>query len=161
LSPGHADRRSTEVEDAGRVVHRRRSTGGIGLDGTAWVRVEAVTSEGERALLLWLRELLGNPAMGPVQFVAALGFLGHLPAEDVVKQLSSRMALLEAKVHSLDAALPELVPRIGRLVLIEAEYERAMHHAEIEWIRSLIRDVQRGALAWNPEAFINRPGATS
>jgi DNA-binding PadR family transcriptional regulator len=123
--------------------------------------VYRLTSEGERALLLWLRELLANSATGPVQFLAALGFLGHLPSEDVVKQLSARMALLEAKVHSLDAVLAELVPRIGRLVLIEAEYERAMNHAEITWIRSLIHDVQHGALTWKPEAFINRPGATS
>src|SRR4051794_13385476 len=51
-----------------------------------------LTSEGERALLSWLSELLANPAMGPVQFVAALGFLGHLPSERVVKQLNGRMA---------------------------------------------------------------------
>ncbi len=119
--------------------------------------VYRLTSDGERALILWLNELLANPALGPVQFLAALGFLGHLPSEDVVKQLSARMALLEAKVQSIDASLGELTPRIGRLVLIEAEYERAMHHAEITWIRSLIHDIQRGALAWKPEAFFKGP----
>jgi hypothetical protein len=31
---------------------------------------------------LWLRELLANPATGPVQFLAALGFLGHLPSTE-------------------------------------------------------------------------------
>jgi hypothetical protein len=71
------------------------------------------------------------------------------------------MALLETEVQSLDAALAELIPRIGRLVLIEAEYTRAMRQAELVWIRSLIHDIKRGALAWNPEAFFNRPGATS
>jgi DNA-binding PadR family transcriptional regulator len=119
--------------------------------------VYRLTSAGERALVSWLHEMLANPAMGPVQFLAALGFLGHLPAEDVVKRLSGRMALLEAKVHSLDAALAELTPRIGRLLLIEAEYERAMHEAEMTWIRSLIQDIQRGALDWKPEAFFKRP----
>ena len=66
----------------------------------------------------------------------------------------------ESAEHSTPRS-SELIPRIGRLVLIEAEYERAMHQAEMAWIRSLIHDIQRGALAWNPEAFFNRPGATS
>jgi DNA-binding PadR family transcriptional regulator len=123
--------------------------------------VYRLTNAGERALLSWLHELLANPVMGSVQFLAALGFLGHLPSQDVFKQLSGRMVLLEAEVQGLDVALAELVPRIGRLVLIEAQYTRAMRQAELAWIRSLIQDIQSGALAWNPQTFFKGPGATS
>ena len=115
-----------------------------------------LTSEGERELITWLRELLANPARDSIQFVAALSFLGHLQTEDVLEQLRGRTALLESEIQSLDAALTELKPRLGRLLVLEAEYQRTMRQAELAWVRSLIDDIRRGDVSWKPEAFFSR-----
>jgi DNA-binding PadR family transcriptional regulator len=119
--------------------------------------VYRLTEAGERELLAWLRELLLNPARDSTEFVAALSFLAHLPRHDVLEQLSGRAGLLEAKIRGLDASLRELAPRLGRLLVVEAEYRRAMRQAELAWVRSLIDDIRRGDLTWKPEAFFPRP----
>jgi hypothetical protein len=46
-----------------------------------------------------------------------------------------------------------MVPRIGRLVLVEVEYARAIKEAELAWVRSLLDDLQTGQLGWDPEAI--------
>ncbi len=118
--------------------------------------VYRLTGEGERELITWLRELLANPARDSIQFVAALSFLGHLHTKDALEQLNGRAGRLESDIQSLDAALTELKPRLGRLLVLEAEYQRTMRQAELAWVRSLIDDIQRGDLSWNPDAFFSR-----
>ena len=115
--------------------------------------VYRLTEHGKQELVRWLRELLASPVRGRIEFVAALSFLGHLEPADVVEQLSSRLRLLEAEIGSLDAALKALKPRLGRLLVLEAEYEREIRRAELKWARSVINDVQCGKLTWQPEAF--------
>jgi DNA-binding PadR family transcriptional regulator len=115
-----------------------------------------LTSEGERELIAWLRELLARPTKGSSQFVAAMSFLGHLRPKDVIEQLSGRASLLEAEIKSLDMALKELIPRLGRLLVLEAEYERAMKQAELTWVRCLIDDLRRGDLRWKPQKNLPR-----
>jgi len=61
---------------------------------------------------------------------------------------------LESEIAGLDASLRELVPRIGRLVLLESEYARAMRQAELEWVRSLIEELRSGAITWDPEVLL-------
>ena len=70
--------------------------------------------------------------------------------------MTRRAPALESAIAGLDGAIEELVPRLGRLLVIEAEYERAMRQAELAWVRSLIQDLRRKRLAWKPEAFIRR-----
>jgi DNA-binding PadR family transcriptional regulator len=118
--------------------------------------VYRLTAEGEQELLTWLRELLANPARDSIPFVAALSFLGHLRPKDALKQLSGRAGLLEAEIEGLDAALRELVPRLGRLLVLEAEYERSARQAELEWVRSLIDDLRSGKLTWKSVTFFPR-----
>jgi DNA-binding PadR family transcriptional regulator len=120
--------------------------------------VYRLTEEGERELLAWLRELLAKSARDSVPFVAALSFLGHLRPEDALEQLSCRSGLLRAEIERLDAALKELTPRLGRLLVLEAEYERATCQAELDWVQTLIDDLRNGRLTWKPEAFFPRPG---
>ncbi len=113
--------------------------------------VYALTDLGERQGVEWLCQLLAQPVREPGQFFAALSFLPHLPPERVVAQLQERVGLLESAIEQLDAVLAEMTPRIGRLVLVEIEYERAMLQAEKSWVHSLIDDLRSGALQWDPE----------
>jgi DNA-binding PadR family transcriptional regulator len=107
-----------------------------------------LTDTGEREVLDWLRELLAKPVNEPSQFLAALSFLPHLSTEDVLDQLSSRVNRLEMEIVGIDAILEKLIPRIGRAVLVEVEYARALKQAELEWVRSVMEDIQAGRLSW-------------
>jgi DNA-binding PadR family transcriptional regulator len=116
--------------------------------------VYRLTEIGEREVLDWLRELLAQPAREPSQFLAALSFLPQLSAEDALDQLQARASRLELEVIGFDAILQKLIPQIGRAVLVEAEYARAMRQAEREWVRSIIEDIRAGRLAWHGKSEI-------
>jgi DNA-binding PadR family transcriptional regulator len=113
--------------------------------------VYQLTEAGELEVLNWLRELLAKPVSEPSQFLAALSFLPHLSTEDALDQLHERASRLEMAIIGLDAVLQKLVPRIGRAVLVEVEYARAMKQAELEWVRSLSEDLRAGRLTWGRE----------
>jgi DNA-binding PadR family transcriptional regulator len=112
-----------------------------------------LTEDGADEVLVWLRELLANPARDSLQFYAALSFLAHLSPEDGLEQLESRANLLRAEIAGMDGCLQVLVPQIGRLVLVELEYARAMRQAELAWVQGLAEDIRSGRLSWNPETF--------
>jgi DNA-binding PadR family transcriptional regulator len=113
--------------------------------------VYRLTEAGEQQMLRWLQEMLAKPLREPTQFFAALSFLSRLTPESVCIQLQQRAALLEAEIVALDAVLKTMVPRIGRLVLIEVEYARAMRQSELAWVQSFHRELEMGTLSWNPE----------
>ena len=116
--------------------------------------VYRLTEAGERQMLTWLQEMLANPVREPTQFFAALSFLPQLSPECVRAQLQQRTALLETTIAGLDTVLKTMVPRIGRLVLIEVEYERAMRQAELAWVRSLQNELEVGTLRWDPQLVL-------
>ena len=120
--------------------------------------VYRLTDLGEREVLDWLRELLAQPVREPSQFLAALSFLPQLTAEDALDQLQARVQRLELEIIGFDAVLQKMIPRIGRAVLVEAEYARAMRQAECEWVRSLIDDIRAGRITWGRAAC---PGSDS
>jgi DNA-binding PadR family transcriptional regulator len=112
--------------------------------------VYRLTEKGEREALDWLRELLAKPVCEPSQFLAAMSFVLHLSPEDVLDQLGERVHRLEMGLVGLDAILRNLTPQIGRAVLLEVEYARAMQQAELAWVRSLIEEIRAGQIAWHP-----------
>jgi DNA-binding PadR family transcriptional regulator len=114
--------------------------------------VYRLTQAGESEVLAWLRALLAEPMREPSQFMAALSYVAHLAPEDAVRQLEGRCDRLEVEVTELDRMLQRLVPRLGRLLLLEVEYTRALRQAELAWLRELVDDLRAGRLAWDPEA---------
>ncbi len=112
-----------------------------------------LTERGEEEVYEWLRQLLAKPVREPGQFFAALSFLPLLPPKSVVQQLQQRLFALESEIAGLTAVLREMTPRIGRLVLVEVEYERAMREAEMAWVKSLQEDLISGQLAWDPASL--------
>jgi DNA-binding PadR family transcriptional regulator len=115
--------------------------------------VYRLTEEGGQEVRAWLRELLANPVRDSTPFFAALSFMAHLTPGDALEQLEARAGLLETEITGLDGALHALVPQIGRLVLLEVEYLRAMRQAELAWVRSLTEDLRAGRLSWDPESL--------
>lgn len=112
-----------------------------------------LSERGDLEVLDWLRELLAKPACEPSPFVAALSFLPHLSAEDAADQLQQRAFRLELEIVSLNAVLEKMTPQIGRMVLIEVEYVRAMKQAEREWVRAVSADLRAGRLSVDREAL--------
>jgi DNA-binding PadR family transcriptional regulator len=112
--------------------------------------VYQLTEAGERHVCEWLKQLLAVPIREPTQFFAALSFLPHLTPEIVQVQLDERTSLLKSEIASLKMVLQTMVPKIGRLVLVEVEYALAMREAELAWVNSLLEDLRTGKLTWDP-----------
>jgi DNA-binding PadR family transcriptional regulator len=124
--------------------------------------VYRLTEDGGRQMLQWLSEMLAKPACEPTQFFAALSFLPALSPKGAAEELQARIGLLEQEIASLDGVLQTMVPKIGRLVLVEVEYILAMRQAELAWVRTLLDDLQAGKLAWDPKQFCQMgPGSNS
>jgi DNA-binding PadR family transcriptional regulator len=111
-----------------------------------------LTETGEREVLDWLRELLAEPVCEPSQFVAALSFLPHLGTDEAIDQLEMRSHRLELAIVGINAILDRMIPQIGRAVLVEVEYVRALRQAERDWVRSVIDDIRAGRLTWDNKA---------
>jgi DNA-binding PadR family transcriptional regulator len=116
--------------------------------------VYRLTESGEHEMRTWLRQLLARPQRDTNQFFAALSFLAVLPPAEAAERLQERLAALDGEIAGLTTVLKQLVPRIGRLVLVELEYARAMRRAERAWVQSLVKDLQTGKLRWDPEALL-------
>jgi DNA-binding PadR family transcriptional regulator len=115
--------------------------------------VYRLTELGQREVLDWLRELLARPVREKSQFLAAMSHVAHLTPEDARDQLKERANRLEVAMVALDAVLQSLLTRLPRVVLVEAEYARAMLEAERQWVLTVIEDLRAGRLTWNTEAL--------
>jgi DNA-binding PadR family transcriptional regulator len=141
------------------AIERLRAAGLIDPVGTsrAGRRPERttyrLTEAGEQEAPRWLREMLAQPVRDATPFFAALSFLMVLAPGQVAEQLEERARRLASEIAGLKAALVEMVPRIGRLPLIEVEYARAMREAELAWVQTLLEDLRTGELQWDPGAL--------
>ena len=108
-----------------------------------------ITPAGEEAALDWLRELIRKPVLESSDFMTALSHILHLTPRDAGQVLAERIGHLEASINELNALLGRLRPTIGRLPLIEVEYLRAMRLSELEWVRELVEELDRGDLSWD------------
>jgi DNA-binding PadR family transcriptional regulator len=129
--------------------------------------VYRLTRAGEDEVVAWLREILARPAPEPSPFLAAVSYLTRLTPEDVLAALRERAGTLEAELADLETTLHggaaernpvlrDLGPQITRLVLLENEYLRALRRAELEWVRALIEDLERGRLSWRYEEIVQK-----
>jgi DNA-binding PadR family transcriptional regulator len=95
----------------------------------------------------WLAGLVSTPATEYPQFVAALSFLPALPPQHAAELLKERLKSLEI-ADARAVATRELVQKRGlpRLLWVEEEYRDRLRAAEIDYVRSLIRDIEAGNL---------------
>jgi DNA-binding PadR family transcriptional regulator len=94
-----------------------------------------------------LTDLISTPATEYPQFVAALSFLPALPPQQVADLLKQRLQQLDIE-DAQAAATRELVHKRGlpRLFRVEEEYRDRLRAAEIDYVRSLARDIESGTL---------------
>ncbi|MGD0195808.1 MAG: PadR family transcriptional regulator [Candidatus Dormibacteria bacterium] len=138
-----------ELEAAGYIEPLETSREGRRPERTVY----RITPEGSEELENWLAELLSTPVDETPVFRVAVGLLGYITQERAEAALATRVVSLRARVTALDATLKMAQDDLGlpRLVLLELEHAMALAVAEIEWIRSLVADMETGALVWNEE----------
>ena len=106
-----------------------------------------LTEAGQVEVNDWLSDLISTPAFEYPQFVAALSFLAALPPEltaDLLKQRLRYLVLEEAQAR----ATLELVQKHGlpRLLWIDEDYRSRVLATEMDFVRSLINDIESGTL---------------
>ena len=132
------------LEEGGFITSQAPSREGRRPERTVY----AITENGRDEITAWMREMLAQPVNDYPQFAAALAFLAVLNKDEVVRLLRARVALLESQIARNEKVLEDLqkIQRIPRLFLVEAEYGVVISRAEVEWVRSLIRDIEDGTL---------------
>jgi hypothetical protein len=50
--------------------------------------------------------------------------------------------------------LEALIPRIGRVNVLEVEFELALARAELAWAQAIIQDLLNGTLGWDTEKIL-------
>jgi DNA-binding PadR family transcriptional regulator len=114
-------------------------------------RTYALTGAGAAALTDWLTSLVREPAVEYPSFAAGLDYLTALPPADAVAALRSREGALVADVErrraEVTGSTEELARRgLGRVYVLEDDYRLAMVEAELAWVRSVLGELDSGAL---------------
>jgi DNA-binding PadR family transcriptional regulator len=117
--------------------------------------VYRITAAGEKEMLRWLGELLATPAKEASSFSVALDHTIHLSPSGAAEQLEQRAARLSPRIAEMEQVLQTLAPRIGRVNVLEIEYELAMCRAELSWVQQLVGEMRSGTLTWNIEQILN------
>ena len=108
-----------------------------------------ITSTGEEHLQIWLGELLANPVREASSFAVALDHMVHLSPSNAAAELEKRFKSLEPQAKAMEDALQALRPTIGRINVLELEYECALCRAELAWIQKLSQELRSGSLNWD------------
>lgn len=121
-----------ETERAGRLPERT---------------VYQLTDGGRLELNDWLAEILSSPTTEYPQFVAGLSFLAALPPDEVLALLKNRLQQLTLETAQAGGTLEYLQKQgLPRLFWIDDEYRERIRAAEIEYVTSLIHDIEGGTL---------------
>jgi DNA-binding PadR family transcriptional regulator len=123
--------------------------------------VYQITSDGWDELRDWLRELIGTPEKEYPRFAAALSEMGALGPDEVIDLLRQRLVALDTEIAATGASLAKWSTVLPRLFLVESEYQLALSEAEAAWVRSLLDEIETGALpgvaAWREYQETGRP----
>jgi DNA-binding PadR family transcriptional regulator len=113
--------------------------------------VYRLTDDGREVFGSELRELITDYRYEPPRFMAAAQFISSLPPQEAATLLRLRAVSLESEVASADAVLHgEKWPHYERVHVVELEYARALAAAELQWVRTIVSDIEAGTLTWEP-----------
>jgi DNA-binding PadR family transcriptional regulator len=107
-----------------------------------------ITPLGRRELTDWLSELVSNPAKEYLQFEAALSLLPSLAPDDALALLRQRAVALEIRLRQSEATVALAQDQgLPRLFMLETEYGDALTRAELDFVRTLVTDLENDKLA--------------
>lgn len=108
-----------------------------------------ILQAGQQQFLHSLREMVSVPQREPSGFLASMSFLVYLTTDDAAAKLAERAGILDTEIQAIEAARKSAANRVHRINLIESEYLVAMRKAELQWVRTIIRELRSGQLTWN------------
>ncbi len=117
----------------------------------------AITDAGRAELRRRVSLLLATPESDATLAYAALSFMGVLGADEAMAALRARVAAIDLAAARLAGDLAE-ARGVPRILLIEAEYERARLAAEREWMAGVVAELESGDLAWPDLDEVAPPG---
>ena len=107
-----------------------------------------ITDAGLREMADWLSELVAAPVKEYLQFEAALSLLPALPPDEALAALEQRCQTLEIDIATLDGAVSAAQSHgMPRLFALESEYVQALRRAELNYVRSLVKEIESGQLS--------------
>lgn len=108
-----------------------------------------ISGAGREVLTQRLQDMLASPVNEYPSFPLAVSEAYNLPAGIVVDLLDRRLKGLEEQLEFLAAAQERVRAKgVERKYWIDMEFQQAMLHAEIGWIRNLQDQLGGGQLAW-------------
>jgi DNA-binding PadR family transcriptional regulator len=123
--------------------------GDTSRDGTRPERTTYdVTVRGREAYVARLTHLLETPSDQPT-FHAALSLIAGLDKVQVAAALARRVDAIERELAAGAEQLASALTWLPRLFLVEVEYLQSQLRAEADWTRSIIADIESGALRWD------------
>ena len=110
-----------------------------------------LTPAGETALLDWLRQALVTPGTDASQLASVIAFLPHLMPDEARSLLVTRQEALRNLLAEHDSTMQDRFwSRMPRMFRLHGEYRAALWRAELDWVTSLVADIERGNLSWPP-----------
>ena len=109
-----------------------------------------ITEKGREIALEWMRAILSTLTREYPEFPAAMSFLPLLTPDDVTSQLELRAKAIESELRRIDDVLQE-AQAVPRLFLLEMEYLRAIHAAELSWVSGIVGDLSAQRITWTEE----------
>ncbi|WP_406448475.1 PadR family transcriptional regulator [Streptomyces sp. NBC_00876] len=100
-----------------------------------------ITEAGRAEMLDWLSDLIAVPADEYPSFDTALSLLPVLPPDEVAELLLDREQAQTVHAAALRGVLTQLGGTLPRVFVIETEYQLHMVEAQLEWIRSLRKEL--------------------
>jgi len=112
--------------------------------------VYEINEKGREIALEWMRAILSTLTREYPEFPAAMSFLPLLTPDDVTSQLELRAKAIESELRRIDDVLQEALA-VPRLFLLEMEYLRAIHAAELSWVSGIVGDLSAQRITWTEE----------
>jgi DNA-binding PadR family transcriptional regulator len=119
--------------------------------------VYELTASGRQILLDWMRSILSTPTPEFSEFPAAVSFLPLLSPKDAQRQFTLRAQAIEFELARMDEQV-RMASFVPRLFLLETEYIRSAHLAELTWLRAVVADLAAGKLTWS-KAWLRKMAA--
>lgn len=114
----------------------------------------SILPAGQSRLADWIGEMLCEVRREVSSFSVGLDHLVHLSPKQAIERLKGRCDALDVEISRLGTSLQDLINRVGRINLVEVEYDLALFRAQREWLGRLIEDLRSGRLQWNTEQIL-------
>ena len=106
-----------------------------------------ITETGSREFVDWLSALITTPVKEYLQFEAALSLLPALPPGEAAELLRERINELEHRLNFSKLTMDNMRKAgLPRLFGVENEYTEALMQAELDYVRTLIKEIEDGTL---------------